>query len=83
MAMAPTAPALALNTQWTQAVLVAYLRNTFVTLSTTPETIEQLGAFVDFAEPFEVLEDTGMIVFGHVRIETNTDYDWDQEESEQ
>lgn len=45
-------------------------------------TIQQLGAFVDFAEPFEVLEDTGMIVFGHVRIETN-EVPWDQEESEQ
>lgn len=41
-------------------------------------TLERLGAFVDFAEPFEVSEDAGMIVFGHVQIETNDDYDWEE-----
>lgn len=43
-------------------------------------TIERLGAFVDFPEPFEVSEDAGMLLFGHVQIETNTDYDWDDNE---
>jgi hypothetical protein len=42
-------------------------------------TIEQLGAFVDFPEPFEVSNDAGMLTFGHVQIETNTDYDWEEE----
>jgi hypothetical protein len=60
-------------------ILAEHIRDT----EYDPTTIEQLGVFVNFAEPFEVLEDTGMIVFGHVRIETNTDYDWNQEESEQ
>lgn len=47
------------------------------------DRISELGAIVDFDQPFEVLEDTGMIVFGHVKIETNTDYDWAEENEEQ
>ena len=35
------------------------------------DNIEALGAIIDFPESFEVLEDTGMLVFGHVKIETN------------
>jgi hypothetical protein len=37
------------------------------------ETINRLGAIVDFPEPFEVSEDTGLLTFGHVLIETNAD----------
>lgn len=40
---------------------------------TTYNNIEHLGAVVDFPEPFEVSEDTGLLTFGHVMIETNAD----------
>lgn len=43
----------------------------------TYSDIETLGALVDFPEPFEVFADTGMLVFGHVKIETN-DEPWDE-----
>ena len=43
--------------------------------------IEELGAIVEFDAPFEVSEDTGMITFGHVQIETNMD-PWDEEDEE-
>lgn len=35
------------------------------------ESIQELGAVVEFDQPFEVFADTGMLVFGHVKIETN------------
>ena len=50
----------------------------------TYDNIERLGAIVEFDQPFEVSEDAGLIVFGHVQIETNgdeEDYDcFDDEE---
>lgn len=39
------------------------------------ETLEGLGAFVEFAEPFEVSSDQGLLIFGHVQIETAGGYD--------
>ena len=39
----------------------------------SPEKIEQLGAIVEFAEPFEVSTDYGLLKFGHVLIETTGD----------
>jgi hypothetical protein len=35
--------------------------------------IERLGAIVEFAEPFEVDADQGLLKFGHVLIETATE----------
>lgn len=32
--------------------------------------IEELGAVVEFDQPFEVSSDQGLLVFGHVQIET-------------
>ena len=46
-------------------------------------TLERLGAFVDFPEPFEVSSDQGLLKFGHVLIETAGGYDWDEEDEEQ
>lgn len=50
----------------------------------TYEDIESLGAIVEFDQPFEVSEDQGLLVFGHVQIETagdEEDYDcFDDEE---
>jgi hypothetical protein len=43
------------------------------------DRIKELGAIVEFAEPFEVSEDQGLIRFGHVQIETAGGYD-DEEE---
>lgn len=34
------------------------------------ERIQELGAIVEFAQPFEVSADQGLICFGHVQIET-------------
>ena len=45
-------------------------------------TLERLGAFVDFPEPFEVSTDAGLLKFGHVQIETAGGYDWDEEDEE-
>ena len=47
----------------------------------TYEDIETLGAIVEFDQPFEVSEDQGIIVFGHVQIETAADkeYEYDEE----
>ena len=42
--------------------------------------LEELGAIVDFPEPFEVECDQGMLVFGHVEIETAPEYDEDEDE---
>lgn len=39
------------------------------------DNIEELGAIVEFDQPFEVSEDQGLIVFGHVQIETADGYD--------
>ncbi len=44
------------------------------------DNIEELGAIVEFDQPFEVSEDQGLIVFGHVQIETAGGYDEDEEE---
>ena len=41
--------------------------------------LSELGAVVEFDQPFEVSEDQGLIVFGHVQIETNMD-PWDEED---
>ena len=52
----------------------------------TYEDIESLGAIVEFDQPFEVSEDQGLLVFGHVQIETAGDdeeydcFDGDDEE---
>ena len=45
----------------------------------TPEVQAELGAFIDFPEPFEVSSDQGLLIFGHVQIETAGD-DWDEDE---
>ena len=34
------------------------------------DRIKELGAIVEFAQPFEVSEDQGLLIFGHVQIET-------------
>lgn len=47
------------------------------------DNIEELGAIVEFDQPFEVSKDQGLLVFGHVEIETAGDYDWDEEDEEQ
>lgn len=49
----------------------------------THDNIERLGAIVEFDQPFEVFADTGMLVFGHVKIETNDEYDWDEDEEQE
>ena len=46
------------------------------------ERIQELGAIVEFTEPFEVSEDQGLIRFGHVQIETAGGYDEEEEEYE-
>ena len=45
----------------------------------TPEFLAKLGAFVEFDQPFEVSSDQGLLVFGHVQIETAGGYDEDEE----
>jgi hypothetical protein len=47
------------------------------------DNIEELGAIVEFDRPFEVSKDQGLLIFGHVEIETAGDYDWDEEDEEQ
>jgi hypothetical protein len=37
--------------------------------------IEELGAVVEFNQPFEVSSDQGVLVFGHVQIETAGGYE--------
>lgn len=44
------------------------------------DNIEELGAFIEFTEPFEVSADQGLLVFGHVQIETAGGYDEEDEE---
>ena len=44
----------------------------------TYDNIETLGAVVEFAQPFEVSEDSGLICFGAVEIETNPEYEFDE-----
>ena len=46
----------------------------------TYDNIEDLGAIVEFDQPFEVSEDSGLLKFGHVMIETAGGYDEDEEE---
>jgi hypothetical protein len=49
----------------------------------TPEFLTELGAFIEFTEPFDVYADQGLLTFGHVQIETAGGYDWDiHEEAE-
>lgn len=48
----------------------------------TPEFLAELGAFVEFDQPFEVGNDQGLLTFGHVQIETAGGYDWEEEEEE-
>jgi hypothetical protein len=44
------------------------------------DNIEELGAIVEFDQPFEVSTGAGMLVFGHVKIETDfAHYDDDEE----
>lgn len=50
------------------------------------DNIEELGAIVDFDQPFEVSKDQGLLVFGHVQIETagdDDDYDCFEDEDEE
>lgn len=47
---------------------------------TTYDNIERLGAIVEFSQPFEVSKDQGLLVFGHVQIETAGSYDEDEYE---
>ena len=44
----------------------------------TYDNIETLGAVVEFAQPFEVSEDSGLICFDAVEIETNPEYEFDE-----
>lgn len=43
------------------------------------DDIEELGAVVEFDQPFEVSSDQGLIVFGHVQIETAGGYDEEED----
>jgi hypothetical protein len=49
----------------------------------TYEDIETLGAIVEFDQPFEVSADQGLIVFGHVQIETAADEEYEYELDEE
>ena len=42
------------------------------------DDIERLGAIVEFNQPFEVDSDAGLLKFGHVSIETNNDYEFEE-----
>jgi len=44
------------------------------------DDIKSLGAIVEFDQPFEVLEDQGLLVFGHVQIETADEAEEEYEE---
>lgn len=44
------------------------------------DRIQELGAIVEFDQPFEVSEDAGLLKFGHVEIETNDDYNFEDED---
>jgi len=46
------------------------------------DNIEELGAVVEFAQPFEVSSDQGLLIFGHVQIETAGGYDEEEDEYE-
>lgn len=39
------------------------------------EHLNELGAYVEFDQPFEVSSDQGLLIFGHVQIETAPEYD--------
>ena len=59
-------------------ILVSDIRDT-----TYDQTrIQELGAIVEFDQPFEVSSDQGLLIFGHVQIETAGGYDWDEEDEE-
>jgi hypothetical protein len=42
------------------------------------DDIERLGAIVEFDQPFEVDSDAGLLKFGHILIETNYDYEFEE-----
>lgn len=44
------------------------------------DRIQELGAIVEFDQPFEVSKDQGLLIFGHVQIETAGDYDYEDED---
>ena len=44
----------------------------------TYDNIETLGAVVEFDQPFEVSEDSGLTCFGAVEIETNPEYEFNE-----
>ena len=46
------------------------------------DNIEELGAIVEFNQPFEVSSDQGLLIFGHVQIETAGGYDEEEDEYE-
>lgn len=52
----------------------------------TYSNIKEFGAIVEFAQPFEVSADQGLLMFGHVQIETAGDddeadcFDYDEDE---
>lgn len=46
----------------------------------TYDDIERLGAIVEFDHPFEVSKDQGLLIFGHVQIETAGGYDEEEDE---
>ena len=43
-------------------------------------TLEALGAFIEFTEPFDVYADQGLLTFGHVQIETAGGYDEEEQD---
>jgi hypothetical protein len=43
------------------------------------DNIEELGAIIEFTEPFKVSNEQGLLTFGYVQIETNLD-PWDEDE---
>ena len=50
-------------------ILVSDIRDT----TYNADRIAELGAIVEFDRPFEVSEDQGLLIFGHVQIETAGD----------
>ena len=44
------------------------------------DNIEELGAIVEFDQPFEVSSDQGLLVFGHVQIDTAEGSEEEEEE---
>lgn len=46
----------------------------------TQEHTKELGAFIDFQEPFEVWNDDGILCFGHIRIDTKHNVYYENDE---